>query len=76
MDLPAIHPAPSEHVTQRRARQKKRFNSLLTANLENCKYSVVRECVVESGFKVVDEEVPWLLLWMDTGVSIERVLDM
>ncbi|KAI8910696.1 tubulin-tyrosine ligase family-domain-containing protein, partial [Powellomyces hirtus] len=50
---------------------------VVTVNTLNCKYDVVRECCVKLGFRITeDENEPWILFWIDTGVSVERVLAM
>ncbi|KAJ3146151.1 Tubulin polyglutamylase ttll6 [Geranomyces variabilis] len=50
---------------------------MVVVNTFNCKYDVVRECCKKLGFRVSDEELePWILFWIDTGVSVERVLAM
>ncbi|KAI8920437.1 tubulin-tyrosine ligase family-domain-containing protein [Entophlyctis helioformis] len=58
-----------------KARRLKKAMPLLV-NLTNCKYDIVRECVVNHGCKVVDDPTAWSLFWIDTGVSLERVLEM
>ncbi|KAJ3388505.1 Tubulin polyglutamylase ttll6 [Entophlyctis sp. JEL0112] len=49
-----------------------------TINTVNCKYDVVRDCSVLRGLRVVDDSAaePWSIFWIDTGVSIQRVLEM
>ncbi|KAJ3172775.1 Tubulin polyglutamylase ttll6 [Geranomyces variabilis] len=50
---------------------------MVVVNTFNCKYDVVRECCKKLGFRVSDDELePWVLFWIDTGVSVERVLAM
>ena len=42
--------------------------SVMTINLSNCKYDIVRECALDFGFKIVeDSSSSWFLNWMDTG---------
>jgi hypothetical protein len=50
--------------------------SKLAANIDNCKYDVVREQVLKYGMEIVQEDSPWNLFWIDTGVSFERILTM
>ncbi|KAJ3322091.1 Tubulin polyglutamylase ttll6 [Boothiomyces sp. JEL0866] len=47
----------------------------LNINLTNCKYELLREISGSLGFNIVEED-EWVLFWIDTGVSLERVLDM
>ena len=44
--------------------------------LENCKYDLIKRVTGEAGFKVVEEDEQWNLHWIDTSVSIERVMRM
>jgi hypothetical protein len=36
----------------------------------------VRLIAVELGMQPVDEDSDWIINWMDTGVSFERILEM
>ncbi|KAJ3098341.1 Tubulin polyglutamylase ttll6 [Phlyctochytrium planicorne] len=45
-------------------------------NTTNCKYDIVRACSKKCGFKVVEDMETWSLFWIDTGVSVQRVLEM
>jgi hypothetical protein len=48
-------------------------------NTAACKYDVVQSCGEKSGFRIEDEDagsMNWSIFWIDTGVSIERVLLM
>lgn len=47
----------------------------LTCNIDFCKYDIVRECLLNSGFKIT-ESSKYNLMWIDTGVSVDRLLDM
>ncbi|KAJ3275781.1 Tubulin polyglutamylase ttll6 [Terramyces sp. JEL0728] len=47
----------------------------LNINLANCKYEILREISGSLGFNIVEHD-EWVLFWIDTGVSLERVLDM
>ncbi|KAJ3309445.1 Tubulin polyglutamylase ttll6 [Boothiomyces sp. JEL0838] len=57
--------------------EKKKIKKVagLNINLTNCKYELLREISGSLGFHIVDED-EWVLYWIDTGVSLERVLDM
>ncbi|KAI8835404.1 tubulin-tyrosine ligase family-domain-containing protein, partial [Chytriomyces cf. hyalinus JEL632] len=48
----------------------------LTVNTTNCKYDIVRQCTTEHGLRIVGDSEPWSLFWIDTGVSVQRVLEM
>lgn len=48
-------------------------------NTATCKYEVVKDCGKEGGFRIEDEDsenANWSIFWIDTGVAIERVLNM
>lgn len=60
-------------------------------NTTFCKYDIVRECGLSSGFRIVkdtlvvsntgsvttvEKELIWSVFWIDTGVCIDRVLLM
>ena len=62
---------PSNVVVTKKKKKKNR----VPINIANCKYDVVRKCAVEFGCRIVDDS-NWYLFWIDTGVSIERVLEM
>ncbi|KAI9015020.1 tubulin-tyrosine ligase family-domain-containing protein [Gaertneriomyces semiglobifer] len=57
-------------------RKPRKRQPAMTINTVQCKYDIVRECSQRLGFKDVDDTIPWLLYWIDTGVSVERVLSM
>lgn len=57
-------------------RRKVKKPKLLAINTTLCKYDIVRECAKLMGYKDVDENEPWSMFWIDTGVSIERILEM
>ncbi|KND00368.1 uncharacterized protein SPPG_04692 [Spizellomyces punctatus DAOM BR117] len=57
-------------------RKSKKKVLSITVNTVNCKYDVVRDCCQRLGYRVVDDLEPWMLFWIDTGVSVERVLGM
>ncbi|KAJ3295616.1 Tubulin polyglutamylase ttll6 [Rhizoclosmatium sp. JEL0117] len=63
-----------------RTTAKKRASKLkkkkVTINTTCCKYDIVRKCSVTKGLRVVDDTEPWTLFWIDTGVSVQRVLEM
>ncbi|KAJ3166339.1 Tubulin polyglutamylase ttll6, partial [Irineochytrium annulatum] len=61
--------------TSRKARAKK-AKTVVTINTKLCKYDIVRACSKQCGFKVVDEMESWCLFWIDTGVAVQRVLEM
>ncbi|KAJ3025103.1 UNVERIFIED_CONTAM: Tubulin polyglutamylase ttll6 [Siphonaria sp. JEL0065] len=48
----------------------------ITINTTCCKYEIVRQCSLMSGLRVVDDSEPWSIFWIDTGVSVQRVLEM
>ncbi|ORX56069.1 TTL-domain-containing protein [Piromyces finnis] len=51
----------------------------LKVDYSNCKYEVVKYCTKSFGYqqyKEEDNDDSWTLCWMDTGVSIDRVLSM
>ncbi|KAI8916035.1 tubulin polyglutamylase TTLL6-like protein [Gorgonomyces haynaldii] len=56
-------------------RVKKQKKTML-CNLTSCKYDIVQQSVQSSGFKLTLDPTNWLLLWLDTGVSVERLLEM
>ncbi|EGF78801.1 hypothetical protein BATDEDRAFT_26123 [Batrachochytrium dendrobatidis JAM81] len=64
----------SDKPKRRRAVTKK--TTPLTINLTNCKYDIVKECATLFGCKLVEDPLSWHLFWIDTGVSMERVLEM
>ncbi|KAJ3202966.1 Tubulin polyglutamylase ttll6 [Dinochytrium kinnereticum] len=49
---------------------------IVKVNTTCCKYDIVRNCSRKCGFRVVDDMEQWSLFWIDTGVSVQRVLDM
>ena len=56
--------------------KKKKSIKSLTINLTNCKYEIVKKCAIEYGFKMSVDPKKWFLFWIDTGVSVERILNM
>ncbi|KAJ1562624.1 Tubulin polyglutamylase ttll6, partial [Cladochytrium tenue] len=47
----------------------------VAVNTESCRYEVVRACCRRLGMRVVDgSSTPWGVMWLDTGVSVQRVL--
>ena len=59
------------------ARRTKSSRKIVTINTESCKYNVVRECSKKFGLKIVDgSALDWSVYWIDTGVSVQRILDM
>lgn len=48
----------------------------LTLNASACKYDVVKDCAASLGFSLVNDFKNWNLFWIDTGVSLERILEM
>ena len=81
---PAAAPAPASTKAEKAGgesgkkptKKKKKFKRDLTICLENCKYPLVKLCATEMGFRVVEIEEPWNLQWIDTSVSVERVMAM
>ena len=55
---------------------KKRVKKKLTICLSGCKYDLISRITEELGYRTVEEEEPWNLQWIDTSVSIERVMRM
>ena len=48
-------------------------------NLSNCKYDILRKVSKLNSFQMIedaDSESDWDIYWTDTGVSLERVLEM
>ena len=58
----------------RKSKTKSRKDFL--CNLTSCKYEVVNECVTNFGFKLTQDPTQWILYWIDTGISVERLLEM
>ena len=58
--------------TPKRPKRRK----ILTINLTNTKYDVVKETALNIGFKSVEDPKKWSLFWIDTGVALERIIDM
>jgi tubulin polyglutamylase TTLL6/13 len=58
------------------ANKKKSTSKKIAINLANCKYEVLKIVSKELGFQIVEDGQPWVLDWIDTGVSYERVLTM
>ncbi|KAI9204470.1 tubulin-tyrosine ligase family-domain-containing protein [Polychytrium aggregatum] len=64
---------------QKKRRPKKQISPSLTISTIFCKYDIVRNCALKFGFRIVDdtpEADRWSVCWIDTGVSVERVLSM
>ena len=57
-------------------KKKKKMKKDLTICLSNCKYPLVTRCAEQIGFREVEEEESWNLQWIDTSVSVERVMRM
>ncbi|KAJ3226809.1 Tubulin polyglutamylase ttll6 [Clydaea vesicula] len=54
---------------------KKRKQQVI--NTELCKYEIIDESSNEVGLKVTKTgDLKWSIFWIDTGVSIERILEM
>ncbi|KAJ3113361.1 Tubulin polyglutamylase ttll6 [Phlyctochytrium bullatum] len=49
---------------------------LVKINTTCCKYDIVRTCTKKCGFRNVEDMENWTLFWIDTGVSVQRVLEM
>jgi hypothetical protein len=64
--------ASSKASTPKRPKRRK----ILTINLTNTKYDVVKETALKFGFKSVEDPKKWSLFWIDTGVALERIIDM
>jgi hypothetical protein len=56
-----------------------------SCNINNCKYDIVSECtefIINylgaqlMGLKITNDDVNYNLFWIDTGVSVERLLEM
>ncbi len=56
--------------------KKKTSKKKLMVCLENCKYDLIARVTANAGFRSVEEDEPWNLHWIDTSVSIERVMRM
>ncbi|KAJ3241265.1 Tubulin polyglutamylase ttll6 [Chytriomyces hyalinus] len=65
---------PGKRTTKTPATKGKKKK--LTVNTTNCKYDIVRQCTTEHGLRIVGDSEPWSLFWIDTGVSVQRVLEM
>jgi tubulin polyglutamylase TTLL6/13 len=48
----------------------------LTVNATACKYDIVKDCAESLGFRLVTDPKKWCLYWIDTGVSLQRILEM
>lgn len=75
-DDATVSSKPSSSQSVRKKKTVKKKVPPLTLNMTNCKYEVVQSCCKNFGFKIVDDPKLWSLFWIDTGVSIERILDM
>lgn len=58
------------------AKKQVKKKKTISANITNCKYDVVAECVANAGMKMTLDAHNYTLFWIDTGVSVERLLDM
>lgn len=47
--------------------------AVLKSNSLFCKYEVVKACLAKAGLKETESD-EWNLMWIDTAVSLERVL--
>ena len=56
--------------------KKKSPKKKLMVCLENCKYDLIARVTGAAGFRPVEEDEQWNLHWIDTSVSIERVMRM
>jgi hypothetical protein len=65
--------APRKPSTEKK---KRRFRKKLCVCLDNCKYELVARVSSKLGFHAVAEDEAWNLHWIDTSVSIERVMRM
>lgn len=81
--------SPEDGATPTQPRKKTSLGSkskrkIASCNITNCKYEVVAECIYKSdvigaqlmGLKITNDDVNYNLFWIDTGVSVERLLDM
>ena len=57
-------------------KQKKLKKTTLAVCLDNCKYDLIGRITGSLTFKPVEETEDWNLHWIDTSVSIERVMRM
>jgi hypothetical protein len=70
MEIDAVNEESSKKV------KPKAKPKVILCNISCCKYPVIEECLTDFGFKVTESSTEWTLFWIDTGVSIERILDM
>jgi hypothetical protein len=64
---------PGELAAPNRKRSRKKA---LHLNATACKYDIVKTCAKRVGFKLVEDMKNWSIFWIDTGVSVERILEM
>ena len=69
-------PGSGGSATDMEAVPKKRPKKKLTICLSGCKYDLISRITEDLGYRTVEEEEPWNLQWIDTSVSIERVMRM
>jgi tubulin polyglutamylase TTLL6/13 len=55
---------------------KAKKKKTLTVNASTCKYDIVKDSVAVLGFSLVTDPKKWCLYWIDTGVSLQRILEM
>jgi hypothetical protein len=72
----AAEPSRATLKSQQQPGRKARTKRIVTINTEGCKYDIVRECSERFGLKIVDGSPSWSVYWIDTGVSVQRILDM
>ncbi|KAI8611820.1 tubulin-tyrosine ligase family-domain-containing protein [Chytriomyces sp. MP71] len=74
-EVPSVSQIDGSRTTMPLKRQKSKKRKL-NINTTLCKYDIIRKCSAAHGLRVVDDGEPWSVFWIDTGVSVQRVLEM
>jgi hypothetical protein len=57
----------------------KKSKKKVAINISNCKYEVIRSVAASHSFEIIDDvnsTSDWQLYWIDTGVSLDRILEL
>ena len=75
--MPLVEKRAGHNGPARRKRPgRKKCKAKVYINLTHCKYDVVYDCAEDLGWKPCFDEdnIEWDVLWIDTSVSVERVM--
>lgn len=76
MAVEELHATSKPSTSQSAPKKSKKRKQSVTLNATTCKYDVVKNCAISMGYTLVSDLKQWSLFWIDTGVSIERILEM